>query len=123
MTCSSVDGSLWGRTYIRNARSSTSVGHVLAHVFCAIAKSYFAAAAQKESENVRPRQEPTFKLTVRVVVPRLISNFIGEPPASATGGQIDDQVECCRRSIMESEKEGGKISGCINRRLVVGRSR
>ena len=37
-------------TYMRNARWLASLGHVFAQVFCAIAKSNFAAAARKESE-------------------------------------------------------------------------
>lgn len=51
------------------------------------------------------------KLTVRIVVPRLVSNSIGEPSACATSGQIYDKVECCRRLMMELEGVGGKVSG------------
>lgn len=31
--------------------------------------------------------------SVGVVVPRLVSNSIGEPPASTAGGQVDDEIE------------------------------
>ena len=41
---------LWSRTHMRNERWSTSLGHVLAQVSCAIAKSNFAAVTQEESE-------------------------------------------------------------------------
>lgn len=66
-------------------------------------------------------QELAGKLTVRVIVPWLISNLIGEPPTCATGGQIDDQVEACRGPMMElGEGDSNKVS-IINRYIAKGR--